>query len=135
MSRAQDRHERQISTQANWVDRLPAGFLQAGVAGVVASLWSVADRSTMMLMVRFYDNWRNQQMEPAHALRMAQLWMRQTSDEEKERYLQVHLQNDAMPNAVSVSERHIGFPLDNEERTDTSFAHPYYWAAFTYTGV
>ena len=43
MSRAQDRQERQISTQANWVDRLPTGFLRAIVLLLFAlpSLWFV----------------------------------------------------------------------------------------------
>ena len=34
---------------------LPSGFLQAGVGGVVGSLWAVSDASTMMLMARFYE--------------------------------------------------------------------------------
>lgn len=33
---------------------LPTRLLQAGVAGVAASLWSVADLSTTLLLVRFY---------------------------------------------------------------------------------
>ena len=40
------------------VSSLPTGLLQAGVAGVAASLWSVADLSTMMLMAMFYEYWR-----------------------------------------------------------------------------
>lgn len=50
---------------------LPAGLLQAGLAGVAASLWSVADISTMMLMVRFYELWRKDCREPMEALREA----------------------------------------------------------------
>ena len=37
---------------------LPSALLEAGYAGVAASLWSVADFSTAMLMVRFYQCWR-----------------------------------------------------------------------------
>ena len=33
---------------------LPTGLLQAGVAGIVASQWSVPDRATAMLMAEFY---------------------------------------------------------------------------------
>ena len=43
---------------------LPTGLTQAGVAGVVASLWSVRDRSTMLLLVRFYDLWRLEGLVP-----------------------------------------------------------------------
>lgn len=58
---------------------LPTGLLQAGVAGVVGSLWAVDDRSTTVLMRRFYELWRGKAaLEPAEALRQAQLWMRQT---------------------------------------------------------
>ncbi|MFE4105414.1 CHAT domain-containing protein, partial [Almyronema epifaneia] len=59
---------------------LPTGLLQAGVAGVVASLWAVSDLSTMMLLVRFYDYWREDKLEPAIALREAQKWLRDTTN-------------------------------------------------------
>ena len=57
---------------------LPTGLLQAGVAGVVASLWSVSDLSTMLLLSRFYDFWRVEQLLPHQALHRAQLWLRVT---------------------------------------------------------
>jgi CHAT domain-containing protein len=43
---------------------LPTGLLQAGAAGVVSSLWSVADLSTMVLLSRFYQLWRTDGLEP-----------------------------------------------------------------------
>lgn len=60
---------------------LPSAFLQAGYAGVVASLWSVYDRSTSLLMSRFYALWRQECLRPAVALRRAQLWMRDSADD------------------------------------------------------
>ena len=65
---------------------LPAGLMQAGAGGVVASLWLVADLSTMMLMVRFYELWKGDGLEPAEALRQAQFWVRDTSNGEKAQY-------------------------------------------------
>ncbi len=62
---------------------LPTGLLQAGVAGVVASLWSVPDRATAMLMTDFYRRWRWERVAPAQALRDAQVWLRDTTNEEK----------------------------------------------------
>jgi CHAT domain-containing protein len=49
---------------------LPAGLLQAGVASVVASLWSVSDMSTALLMTKFYQNvttlWQAQGTQASH---------------------------------------------------------------------
>jgi CHAT domain-containing protein len=55
---------------------LPAGLLQAGFAGVVASHWDVPDRSTALLMTRFHELWRGQGLAPAFALAEAQRWLR-----------------------------------------------------------
>jgi CHAT domain-containing protein len=58
------------------VINLASGLVQAGVAGVVGSLWPVDDASTSVLMKRFYELWRIESMAPATALRHAQAWMR-----------------------------------------------------------
>ena len=65
---------------------LPTGLLQAGVAAVIASLWAVPEFSTMLLLVKFYDNWRNQNQDTSEALRQAQQWLRDTTNQEKSRY-------------------------------------------------
>ena len=65
---------------------LPSALLQAGFAGAVASLWSVADVSTAMLMARFYTAWREEGLEPVQALRVAERWVRDTTNREKAAY-------------------------------------------------
>jgi CHAT domain-containing protein len=55
---------------------LPAGMMQAGVPGVVGSLWSVSDMSTAVLMKRFYKFWQEEGKTPQEALRQAQIWLR-----------------------------------------------------------
>jgi hypothetical protein len=75
---------------------LPSGLIQAGVAGVVGSLWVVDDESTANLMARFYDLWLKEELEPPEALRQAQIWLRDS---------------------------------------DSGYAHPFYWAAFSYVGA
>lgn len=93
---------------------LPTGLLQAGVAGVIASLWAVSDLSTRLLLVKFYELWREEKLPPDQALRQAQLWLRDSTDGEKE---------DFFPDFIAL------------DRSDRSFTHPYHWGAFSYTGV
>jgi CHAT domain-containing protein len=99
---------------------LPTGLLQAGVAAVIASLWSVPDLSTMMLLSRFYDLWRKDKLEPALALRQAQQWVRDTTSQQKAKYFQ-----ETNPDIFQLL-----ILLDPND-----FAHPFHWAAFSYIGV
>ena len=55
---------------------LAAGFLQAGAAGVVSTLWAVNETSTGLLAARFYEHWKGDGMEPPEALAAAQRWLR-----------------------------------------------------------
>ena len=52
---------------------LTRGFMYAGAARVLASLWSVDDRATAELMERFYRGMLVEGLTPAAALRAAQL--------------------------------------------------------------
>ena len=55
---------------------LTRGFLYAGAARVVASLWNVDDNATSKLMERFYGKmFGPEKLTPASALRMAQIEM------------------------------------------------------------
>jgi hypothetical protein len=74
---------------------LPTGLLQAGVAGIVASQWSVPDRATAMLMAEFYRRWQWDQMAPAAALRAAQFWLRDTTNSEKRAHFQAAISDNA----------------------------------------
>jgi CHAT domain-containing protein len=105
---------------------LPAGLLQAGVASVIASLWAVSDDSTMLLMVRFYDLWRNHGLKPVEALSRAQQWLRDSTNEEKAREL--------LPLGIAFTPvGHESKRGDRDRRRD--HAHPHHWAAFTYVGA
>lgn len=55
---------------------LTRGFFYAGASRVVASLWRVDDAATAELMTRFYRKLIKEKLEPAAALRAAQLEMR-----------------------------------------------------------
>jgi len=54
---------------------LTRGFMYAGAARVVASLWKVEDEGTKELMIRFYRGMLKQRLRPAAALRQAQISM------------------------------------------------------------
>jgi CHAT domain-containing protein len=55
---------------------LTRGFMYAGAARVVVSLWSVNDKATSELMTRFYRKMLKDGQRPAAALRAAQVEMR-----------------------------------------------------------
>ncbi len=53
------------------------GFMYAGAARVVASLWKVDDEATAELMKRFYQQMFQERLSPAAALRVAQVELSQ----------------------------------------------------------
>lgn len=57
------------------MEALTRGFMYAGAARVVVSLWSVNDKATADLMTRFYEKMLKQGARPAAALRAAQVEM------------------------------------------------------------
>jgi CHAT domain-containing protein/tetratricopeptide (TPR) repeat protein len=57
------------------LEGLTRGFMYAGAARVVVSLWSVNDKATAELMTKFYEKMLKQGERPAAALRAAQVEM------------------------------------------------------------
>ena len=56
---------------------LPSAFIRAGFAGAIGSLWKVSEKSTAMLMIRFYQLWRAEGKQPVQALARAQKELRE----------------------------------------------------------
>ena len=109
---------------------LPAGFLHAGCDVVVASLWSVGDQSTALLMRRFYELLAAEHAgDPAAALRGASLWLRGASTAE------VH--PDALPRPRDLAMldgvlgENVGGVAEPVGAQQAPFASPACWAAFS----
>lgn len=101
---------------------LPTGFLSAGVAGVVSALWPVADNATMTLMAGFYKQLQ-EGATPAAALQQAQLW--------------VSTATNAMLADFFASQNQMTlwrYFTSREHPSESPFANPDFWAAFTLTG-
>ena len=114
---------------------LPSAFLRAGFAGVAASLWSVSEISTAMLMERFYCYWRKDGLAPVLALRAAQCWVRDTTNSEKAAYFEREIPELAdmkMPASIAADFFSNVMSRRPEAR---DFEHPFWWAAFYLTGV
>ena len=109
---------------------LPSGFLQAGAAGVIASLWSVSDLSTMILLSRFYKLWSTQLGDPAVALTNAQRWLRDTNGSEIISHCETFIPELRDPKAKDLPK-----VKSLRRALKLSYSHPYHWAAFCYTGV
>ncbi|KAM3090823.1 CHAT domain-containing protein [Phormidesmis sp. 146-35] len=97
-----------------------AGFaVQSGAQAAIASLWSVSDAGTLVLMSEFYRHLKTAPIK-ADGLRQAQL------DLLKKR---VNLKT-----SVAMQARGVRLPSELEGFATTDLSHPYYWAAFTVIG-
>jgi CHAT domain-containing protein len=100
---------------------IPTGLHAAGVSGVLACLWEIEHVSASTLINKFYSLWRDHQMEPAEALRAAQIWTRDMYANE-------------LGSAISAESASHPF-LESSNEDDRPFAAPIHWAGFVYSGV
>ena len=111
---------------------LPSAFVEAGVGGVLASLWEVLDAGAMILLARFYELWRARGHSVPEALVGAQRWLRDTTNAEKKAHWTEAYLRGAMPEETFDAATTDQLFRDPEAR---DFADPVAWAAFTFTGA
>ncbi len=114
---------------------LTSAFLQAGVSHVISTLWTVEEASNAYLMIRFYQFWQAGQ-ESAIALRSAQNWLRTCSNSTLAQWLKDLLpKTESDPGAQEYLRSCIQSIECKIDETDPPYRDPYYWAAFTHTGL
>jgi CHAT domain-containing protein len=95
-------------------------FMHAGAPALVSTLWRVDERSTLILMERFYREIQAG-MSLAQALKRAQLHLKNLTRQEALAVL-THLPNSRVGTSLA------------EEDKQRIFADPYYWAPFVLVG-
>lgn len=114
---------------------LTSAFLQAGVSHIISTLWTVEEASNAYLMIRFYQFWQAGQ-ESAIALRSAQNWLRTCSNAALAQWLKDLLpKTESDPGAQEYLRSCIQSIECKIDETDPPYRDPYYWAAFTHTGL
>jgi hypothetical protein len=111
---------------------LPTGLLEAGVAGVIASQWSVPDYPTAMLMTEFALRWQGEgeAPSPAAALAGAQQWLRDSTTAQKREYWKSR--RNELPGSVIETFLNGLVGLDPHSRGHEDLHN---WAAFAHFGA
>jgi CHAT domain-containing protein len=112
---------------------LPAGFLQAGVPGVVSTLWPVDDVSTALLVVAFYRRLLIEGLDPANALREAQEFLRMSSAEQLDLAGWLERRYEASGGTDADAFEDARYYRSNPD--ERPFEDPVYWAGFVFSGA
>jgi CHAT domain-containing protein len=110
---------------------LPGALLQAGLTGVVATLWAVEGLPAAFLAARFYGHLKGDGWDPATSLVAAQRWLRDSTDSEKAAY--VHPRNATSPLPVD-ARRTLWRAVVTRDPAGRSFADISDWGAYAFIG-
>ena len=124
---------------------LPAAFMQAGTPGIISTLWTVDEISTMFLMGKFYELHLGElQLEPPRALALAQEWLRTATYQTLRDWLSPIVTTTMVTMADKTNSPQITKmvsalkyfrEMTNRQATTRPYQELYYWAGFVYSGV
>ena len=120
---------------------LPGAFMAIGAAGVIGTLWPVSDEVTALLMAKFYEFHMAAQLPPSTALHRAQGWLRGASRDDLKNFAKAAVKRGHLEGGyLAQVEQALGAEkgkAGSQSSTQPAqpYAHPYYWAGFTYTGI
>jgi CHAT domain-containing protein/tetratricopeptide (TPR) repeat protein len=116
---------------------LQSAFHGAGARTVVASLWSVSDPATSVLMEHFYRNlWADKPMTRLEALRQAQLFVLKHPEavRQRARELREALVKGGRGTAEEVRGKGKEVELSEPRPPGSGLSHPAWWAAIVLSG-
>ncbi len=103
---------------------LASGFIKAGAANIITSLWAVSDFHTALLMIRFYETLSQDLHNVSLALNKTQQWLRQATQAQIITWIQGI-------DKIESSHKHQIIDLLKQYKPEQKpFKRPEYWAAF-----
>lgn len=133
---------------------LPGTFTALGAAGVVGTLWPVSDVATALLIAKFYELHFEAKLPPPAALHQAQVWLRDATEGTLNAYAKARAAKGRLERRhLTQIEKELGDVRLARSRNsraatranarasrkdgpgDRTYAHPFFWAGFTYTGL
>ena len=116
-----------LSSNSDEYISLPSGFIFAGACNVVATQWTVNDFSTAILMTKFYQLHKLDELPVAKAMNQAQKWLRDSTQQDFCSWMEQLKQDlELKPNMIESIQRYF----DRFNPEEQPFADSYYWAAF-----
>lgn len=125
----------EIANLADEVMSFGTAVLAAGSACVIATLWPVDDAAAALCMVRLYEELQHPDVTPPQALRRAQLWLRDLTDDDLDRYLASHPALEAEFRRRRTDGDPPGRRGLGSGGQSGVFSHPDYWACFIASGA